>query len=375
MEQVANEFREFVVGFADPLTRLAFLLTAGTSADPATHSAGALARVRRQWRDAEVTGAPESLAVEALLSALPHPRQFHLHGQLRTDGPDDAERAIIQAGVASAAVNHDAFRRPVAPADRPNAEPPEGVVEAAVDGDVDHDVDLDVLHDGCVEGMAAAESAPAGSARVRRSFGRVTAIGRTGVPESFASPRKLDVVGSEALAELRSTLAADPTVGVAVEKMRGQKFTEVLADTLRAYASSSAQVIDPYPAVVSQAQRLGRRAGCRRRAVLVVLVDRIRGRGAGLAADEARPRPLRRPRRDSAFGVRTAPGRATRHRRPFSQGAVSASRATGRARSWWCRGRRGELRPRTAVLIAHLKSYFTTVHGDADRPDAGAPGD
>ena len=29
MAQVETEFREFVVGFADPLTRLAFLLTAG----------------------------------------------------------------------------------------------------------------------------------------------------------------------------------------------------------------------------------------------------------------------------------------------------------------------------------------------------------
>ena len=68
MARVENEFREFVAGFADPLTRLAYLLTAGTSGDPAVLSADALARVRRQWRDAEMTGAPESLAVEALLS-------------------------------------------------------------------------------------------------------------------------------------------------------------------------------------------------------------------------------------------------------------------------------------------------------------------
>ena len=80
MARVETEFREFVVGFADPLTRLAFLLTAGASGDPAALSADALARVRRQWRDAEVTGAPESLAVEALVSALPHRRQFHLRG-------------------------------------------------------------------------------------------------------------------------------------------------------------------------------------------------------------------------------------------------------------------------------------------------------
>ena len=64
MATVENEFREFVVGFADPLTRLAFLLTAGASGDPAALGADALARVRRQWHDAEVTGAPESRSEE-----------------------------------------------------------------------------------------------------------------------------------------------------------------------------------------------------------------------------------------------------------------------------------------------------------------------
>src|SRR6185437_16975849 len=114
MASVETEFREFVVGFADPLTRLAFLLTAGASGDPAALSADALARVRRHWRDAEVTGAPESLAVEALVSALPHRRQFHLRGPAAAEEQED-DYILATAGAVS--VNHDAFRRPVAGAD------------------------------------------------------------------------------------------------------------------------------------------------------------------------------------------------------------------------------------------------------------------
>ena len=91
------------------------------------------------------------------------------------------------------------------------------------------------------------------------------------VPESFASRDRLDVLGSIGMGQLRTTLAADPTVGAAVEKIRGRKFTELLADTLREHASSPARVIDPYPVVVEQAQRLGRRAVIAVAAVLVVL--------------------------------------------------------------------------------------------------------
>src|SRR5450631_3935462 len=262
MAPVESEFREFVVGFADPLTRLAFLLTAGASGDPAALGADALARVRRQWHDAEVTGAPESLAVEALLSALPHPRHFHRRG-LRPEGPEDAEYVLAGAGMASATVNHDAFRRPVAPAESPTDES----LASAVDGGVD----VDVLH----EGVWKAWQRLTPRHRVPLVFVDPSVASRRmaglGVPESFASARRLDVLGSIALAELRTTLAADPTVSADVDKIRGRRFAELLADTLREHASAPARVIDPYPTVVEQARRLGRRAVVAVAAVLVVL--------------------------------------------------------------------------------------------------------
>src|SRR3984885_12852045 len=138
MARVETEFREFVVGFADPLTRLAFLLTEGASGDPAALSADALARVRRQWRDAEATGAPEQLAVEALVSALPHRRQFHLRGSANSEEQDDPD--YVLAGAGAATVNHDAFRRPVGGDERARDESP------GVETEVDGAVDIDVLH-------------------------------------------------------------------------------------------------------------------------------------------------------------------------------------------------------------------------------------
>src|SRR5471032_1157645 len=71
MTRSEEEFRDFVVGFVDPLARLAFLLTEGTAVDASVLTIDSLAQVRRHWRDAETTGAPEPLAVEALMTGLP----------------------------------------------------------------------------------------------------------------------------------------------------------------------------------------------------------------------------------------------------------------------------------------------------------------
>ena len=88
MAQQEDQFREFVAGFADPLLRLAFLLTAGTHLDASELTNSALAQVRREWREAETTGTPEAQAVEELVIALPR------RGKERTEYtaavPDDA---------------------------------------------------------------------------------------------------------------------------------------------------------------------------------------------------------------------------------------------------------------------------------------------
>jgi len=83
MTAADDEFRDFVAGFAEPLTRLAGLLVADSPADATSVATAerltiaALARTKRDWRDA--SSAPESHAVEALLARLPRAK--------RTDTP------------------------------------------------------------------------------------------------------------------------------------------------------------------------------------------------------------------------------------------------------------------------------------------------
>ena len=356
MATVENEFREFVVGFADPLTRLAFLLTAGASGDPAALGADALARVRRQWHDAEVTGAPESLAVEALLSALPHSRQFHRRG-LRPEGPEDAEYVLAGAGMASATVNHDAFRRPVAPAESPTDES----LASAVDGGVD----VDVLH----EGVWKAWQRLTPRHRVPLVFVDPSVASRRmaglGVPESFASARRLDVLGSIALAELRTTLAADPTVSADVDKIRGRRFAELLADTLREHASAPARVIDPYPTVVEQARRLGRRAVVAVAAVLVVLaIGFVVAVLASQPTKETSAIATASPSATASLTAAPTGGSPTATGGVGSQGPIAeVAQPTGPVLvvGWSPRGNA----VKDSRLLANLKSYFATVHGDA----------
>src|SRR5665213_888167 len=70
-----QEFRDFVASFADPLARFAFLLSDGTELSSVDMTVAALAAVRRRWSDVEATGAPEPLAIEELVSALPRSRR------------------------------------------------------------------------------------------------------------------------------------------------------------------------------------------------------------------------------------------------------------------------------------------------------------
>jgi hypothetical protein len=354
MATVEHEFREFVVGFADPLTRLAFLLTAGGSGDPAALSADALARVRRQWHDAEVTGAPESLAVEALLSALPHARQFHRRG-LRPEAPADAEYVLAGAGAAIATVNHEAFRRPVAPV--------EGPTDASLEGAVDGGVDVDVLHDlvwKAWQRLTPRQRVPLVFVDASVASRRLAGLG---VPESFASARRLDVLGAVAMAELRTTLAADPTVGAAVDKIRGRRFAELLADTLREHASAPARVIDPYPTVVEQAQRLRRRAVVAVAAVLVVLA-------VGFVVAVLASQPTKETSAAATASPSASPTLAPTGGSPTAAGGVGSqgpiaeiAQPTGPVLvvGWSPRGNA----VKDSRLLANLKSYFATVHGDA----------
>jgi hypothetical protein len=350
MARVETEFREFVVGFADPLTRLAFLLTAGASGDPAALSAEALARVRRQWRDAEVTGAPEALAVEALVSALPHRRQFHLHGHAAAEEMED-DHVLATAGAAT--VNHDAFRRPVGGDERAlDYSLGVGAEGAAA-------VDLDVLHDGfwkAWQGLSPRQRVPVVLADPTVASRRLIGIG---VPESFGSPRRVDLIASGAMAQLRTTLAADPTVAAAVDNLQGRYFTDALADTLREHASSPSRVIDPYPAVVHRAQRLGRRA-----AVAVAVVAVVLATGFVVAVLASQP-TKETSAAAAASASRSGSPSPSATSSLSSQGPFApVARASGTpvlVVPWSPRGTAAK----DTTLISRLKSYFSTVHGDA----------
>ena len=358
MARVETEFREFVVGFADPLTRLAFLLTAGASGDPAALSADALARVRRQWRDAEVTGAPESLAVEALVSALPHRRQFHLRGPAAAEEQEDD---YILATAGAATVNHDAFRRPVAGAQASLDDSLDASLGVEADGE--DAVDVDVLHDGfwkAWQGLSPRQRVPVLLADPSVASRRLIGIG---VPESFGSPRKIDLVASGAMAQLRATLEADPTVAATVRNLHGRYFTDALADTLREHALLPSRVIDPYPAVVRRAQRLGRRALIAGAVVLVLLATGFvvavqasqptkETSAAALASRSASSSPVRTGPSPTFTGSLSPQG-------PFAPAAAAGAPVL--VVPWTTRGTAAK----DAVLISRLKSYFTTVHGDA----------
>jgi len=356
MAQVETEFREFVVGFADPLTRLAFLLTAGASGDPAVLSADALARVRRQWRDAEVTGAPEALAVEALVSGLPHRRQFHLRGPAAAEELED-DNVLATAGAAT--VNHDAFRRPAASEEAPVDGSP------GVDADGESAVDVDVLHDAVWKawlGLSPRQRVPVVLADPSVASRRLVGIG---VPESFGSPRRVDLIASGALAQLRTTLAADPKVAATVGNLQGRYFTDALADTLREHASAPSRVIDPYPAVVRRAQRMGRRAVVAVAAVLVVVAT-----GFVVAVQASQPTKATSAAAAASASRSSSPALIQTGPQPTFTGGLSSqgpfapvARPAGPVLvvPWSPRGTAAK----DAVLISRLKSYFTTVHADA----------
>ena len=151
-----------------------------------------------------------------------------------------------------------------------------------------------------------------------------------GVPESFGSPRKIDLVASGAMAQLRATLEADPTVAATVRNLHGRYFTDVLADTLREHALLPSRVIDPYPAVVRRAQRLGRRALIAGAVVLVLLAT-----GFVVAVQASQPTKETSAAALASRSASCVAGAhrtiADVHRQPFPAGAVRSCSGYRRA--------------------------------------------
>jgi hypothetical protein len=338
MTRPEDEFREFVGGFADPLSRLAFLLTAGTDIDAAELTNDALASVRRQWREAETTGAPETQAVEALVVALPHRRK-------RGSRPVAA---------------------PVPPVAVPVAVPVAGRVAGQVDSGAGAEIDIDVLRDA----VWTAWITLIPRLRVPLVFADASVASRRlagiDVPESFASSRRQEVVADDAMRSLRARVVSDLPAGA--EALSDGQLVDVLDDTLRARAGGLSAPIDPYPLVL---ERLGHQ---RRRALTAVAVVVVVLAGAvTVAARVSTP--------DKSVATDAAAAASRSGFLPAPQVVPSAAGATASALSgqgpfaaapghlvepvlvvpWLTRGSAAG----DAALIANLKSYFMAVHTDA----------
>jgi hypothetical protein len=318
-----DSFREFVVGFSDPLARLAFLLMAGTSAAGPTESVnadaaaahaaviGALARLQRQWHDVGTTGSPETVVVEELVGALPRARKR-------------VEPAL--------------------------AEPPavEEAPAAAVDVDVD---DLRA-------GLWQAWTVLAPRQRVPLLFADASVASRRlaglDVPASLGRARTREALAAEAMRELKTSLLADVSTRSAATRLGEVPLKDVLLDVLREHGSTAAAPIDPYPMVISRAREVRLRSALV--ASVVVLV---------LAATTAVAVKASQPAKTAA--VRSGPSASTTLRpqatppaqptRPTAQSVA----LTDRVVDWPARGTAAH----DPVLLAYLLNSFDTAHPDA----------
>lgn len=222
MPDAADEFRDFVAVFAEPLTRLAALLAAASPTDAASVEVAerlairALARTSREWRDA--SSAPEQHAIDALLSRLPSTAP----SELVVDFPED--------------------------------EPEAGAIKSAVwrswrTLDLRHRVPL-LFAD------------PAVASR------RLDGID---VPTSFASARKLHQLTDEADRRFRLAIAQDDVTAARVDDAIEHWFAPTLADVAARFDAPT----DVRARVDAETGRLRWRTGTAVAAIVVLLAGAV----------------------------------------------------------------------------------------------------
>jgi hypothetical protein len=238
--QPDDDFRDFVVAFAEPLMRLAFVLTVepptvtvAPASTPEVLAANALARVRRQWHDAHDSGAPELIAIEALLSHLGRRR-----GTRRRDKSSSPStvNALTSAG-------------PVDP---------------------DLDVDLDLVRAALWQVFLQLP--------LRHRVGFVFAdpsvasrrLAGLDVPTSFATERHQEMLLDAALLEVRTAWRVAPTTAAAADVMTDDEIVAVMGQAIREHASQELAPVDPYPAVMQRTRQIRRRTQVIAAAVVVV---------------------------------------------------------------------------------------------------------
>jgi hypothetical protein len=244
MASADDEFHDFASGFSDPLTRLAFLLLAGVDAHAQRAAIEALAHTRQRWRDVRATGAPESVAVEALLVRLPRRGWRWRHREV-----------VTRFGDVDPATETDK--------------------RAASDGVASGDVVTRMR-----EAVWSAWSRLHPRERVPLLFADLTVVSRrldgVDLPEAFASPRRLHALEAVALADLDESLARgaakSPDLARAFRGLGDTGIGPLLADVLREKSAASAPLVDPYPSVIRSAKRARARVGVAAAAVLSGLV-------------------------------------------------------------------------------------------------------
>jgi hypothetical protein len=236
-----QEFRRFVAGFADPLAQLAFLLTAGTELHSIDMTVAALASVRRRWHDVEATGAPEPLAVEELVSALPRSR-----------------RRSARVYSAQPAAHHGDVARPVAPA----------VPALGLDSDVDAGL-LRAAAWTAWKTLPPRQRVPLLPADASVAAPRLAGIE---IPQSSRSVRRASAVADHAWRVLRDAILADAATNRWVTSRRDSDFAELMRDALREQAATAPTPLEPYAHVRQRVSRVRMRAAGAVAASVVVLV-------------------------------------------------------------------------------------------------------
>jgi hypothetical protein len=317
-----QEFRDFIVGFADPLCRLAFLLTAGTAVDPIAATEQALARVRRQWRDAEDTGAPETLAIDALVFVLPR-------GQHRP------------------------------PADAVPAEPAPG--DAVEDDD---SIDAAVLRGAAWTAWTALEPRQ----RVPFLFDDPAVASRrlAGLAGDRTS-RRAERVAEGAWDSFRAGFSSDRSVGRRAESLSDSQIAALLRDALREHAAAVPAPIEPYPRVVERVRRMRVRAGTSVAAVLVVVgavgALAVNASTQHNAASGTGGLPLTSPTPGTPLTPGSAPPAPTSSAPPAST-ALASPVVAGVMVTWPTRGTAAG----DSTLLASLKTAFHDAHPDTTGP-------
>jgi len=273
-----DERHDFIVGFADALTRLAYLLTVTETAElpDATSNAQrratvALAQAVRHWRDVHVTGAPEPVAVEALLNRLPRK-----HNR-RATNPDSLDATpVTESALSIGATSTD-------------------------DEKSDATIELQRLH----EAVWRAWTSLPERQRVPFLFAEVSPVSRLldslDVPEGFATPRRLEMLAGQAVSNLTAYLEVDRSI---VRAPVAHELEALLAGVLSQHAYDIVSPRDPYTAVVDVAYRVRRRGMVAAALVIAVIavsatvianISTSRDRSKQAAASSALGSPSQQP--------------------------------------------------------------------------------